>query len=225
MKLSKKRSEDEILQKSCDKVSYIKSESLEIVEVVISKTNSFIPTNSKWRTKKCSLLKISLTNKTPFKKGFAVRKKKLQLGKPISVDKIEGDGNCLFRALSQEVCLSQEFYKILRQLAIDTLLKAEYRNAFDAYISKLVLKYISDSKMETDQIWGTDVEVYALATVLNTPIAVYYKPPEASVFLWFFYKPLLQNTNGFKLMEIKENDQIVYLQNTGVHYDRVLAVS
>ncbi|XP_065653804.1 uncharacterized protein LOC136080718 [Hydra vulgaris] len=222
MKLFEKRSEIETPKKKCDEVSDIKSEPLKIVEVLVSKSNSFTPTNSKWRTRKCSLLKIE--DEIPYKKGFAIRKKKLQLGKPIKVDKMEGDGNCLFRALSQEVCLSQEFYKILRQLAINTLLKAEYRNAFDAYISKLVIKYISDSKMDTDHIWGTDVEIYALATALDTPIVVYYKPPEALVFSWYFYKPLLKDANNFKLMEIKENDQIVYLQNTGVHYDRVVTV-
>ena len=54
-----------------------------------------------------------------------------------------------------------------------------------------MLKYIRDAKMENDKTWGTDIEIFALATALDTPIAVYYKPPQASKCSWHFYKPLI----------------------------------
>ena len=34
--------------------------------------------------------------------------------------------------------------------------------------------------MKNDKTWGTDVKIFALATALDTSIAVYYKPPQAS---------------------------------------------
>ena len=71
-------------------------------------------------------------------------------------------------------------YVKLRQFTIDTLLKPEYRTGFEAYLSKSVLKNIRDAKMKNDKTWGTDVKIFALATALDTSIAVYYKPPQAS---------------------------------------------
>ena len=120
--------------------------------------------------------------------------------------------------------LCEDFYVILHQFTIDTLLNPEYRTEFEAYLSKSVLKYIRDAKMEDDITWGTDVKIYAIATALDTSIPVYYKPPQASKYSWHFYKPLIQHANNVKLKETKEHDQIIYLQNTDVHYNRVVNV-
>ena len=34
--------------------------------------------------------------------------------------------------------------------------------------------------MENYKMWGTDVEIYSLATALDSPIAVYCKSPQSS---------------------------------------------
>ena len=100
MKLFKKRPKPH--KKTYDEVSYdncADSEPLKIVEVV-NQTYPFIPTNSKWRLAKCCLLNIP-PPKIPLKKYCDIRRKKLHLGTLFKVDNIEGNGNCLFRALSQ----------------------------------------------------------------------------------------------------------------------------
>ena len=51
-------------------------------------------------------------------------------GEPLKVDKILGDGNCLFRASSKDVSFSEENHTLLRASAIQTLESSSNKAAF-----------------------------------------------------------------------------------------------
>ena len=61
-----------------------------------------------------------------------VRCKKGALGAPLKVDVIEGDGNCLFRAISYEVTLSQDHHGFFRMSACGILQTDLYQSEFES---------------------------------------------------------------------------------------------
>ena len=66
--------------------------------------------------------------------------------------------------------------------------------------------------------WGTEMEIYALATLLQTQIAVFYRPPGAALYEWYFYPSITVDVPD-------TSAQSVYLYNKGNHFDRVITVS
>ena len=58
----------------------------------------FEPTNEDWRVHQC--IRLSL----PYPLDLPEREIKQQLSPPSQLDRIVGDGNCLYRALSLELC-------------------------------------------------------------------------------------------------------------------------
>ena len=73
------------------------------------------PTTPAWRKQKCKqfLVPTPNSNSEHCKKGA--------LGALLKVDVIEGDGNCLFRAISYEVTLSQDHHGFFRMSACGIL--------------------------------------------------------------------------------------------------------
>jgi len=57
----------------------------------------------------------------------------------------------------------------VRQLIVDELRRGGAR----LYASIAQPDYISDSRVDSDGVWGSDVEIFVAATLLRTPIAVY----------------------------------------------------
>ena len=82
--------------------------------------------------------------------------------------------------------------------------------------------------METDKVWATEVEVFALATLLDTPIASYTtgvgsnrRDPG-----WLFHRPIEQYQKGWenKASADDEINACIYLYNASYHFQRVISV-
>ena len=71
---------------------------------------------------------------------------------PHRLEKIRGDGNCLFRSFS-------------------------HMPSIEPYIQgsgiRSVAEYIRTSNMEKAGTWGTDIEILTLVHLLNTPVYAY----------------------------------------------------
>ena len=65
--------------------------------------------------------------------------------------------------------------------------------------------------------WGTEMEIYALATLLQTQIGVFYRPPGSRLYDWYFYPPIHVDMPDTSALS-------VYLYNKGDHFDRVISV-
>ena len=70
--------------------------------------------------------------------------------------------------------------------------------------------------MEKLGIWGTDVEIFALATLLDTRIAVFYRPLSSETGSWYYYNPMMSSDNV--------EDMSIYFKNHGNHFERVKSV-
>ena len=83
--------------------------------------------------------------------------------------KIIGDGNCLFRALSYFIHGSEDFHTIMRQQLVDFV--HSNKAVFVPYVlSGTIETHILH--MKHDRIWGTQVELQAIATLTQRDVFV-----------------------------------------------------
>ena len=82
---------------------------------------------------------------------------------------VEGDGNCMFRAVSDQVYGTDKHYQLLREKCMDYLVIL--RKFFEPYIDEDFDEYIKFKRK--DKIWGDDVELEALSEIYNRPIEIY----------------------------------------------------
>jgi hypothetical protein len=89
--------------------------------------------------------------------------------KGLHVIEIDGDGNCLFRAISHQVYLNEDHHEELRARVVDHLLAHQQRFAlfcetdFHAYIQEL-------RQLGT---WGDELEIRALEELIDRHIYIY----------------------------------------------------
>lgn len=210
------------LQKACTNTAIVCPESTEVrceeeeLTVIFQtapRNELFAPTTSTWRKSKCVQLQL------PASRAKHDRRVKKAIGEPLSVRQIVGDGNCLFRAISYEVTLSEEHHAFFRAAACSILRDERYSSMFEAaHIPRQmsVNNYINVTNMEKLGTWGTDVEIFALATLLNTKIVVYYRPATSDTFSWYTYRPMTPSD--------KVEETSIYLRNLGNHFERVNSV-
>ena len=100
------------------------------------KPRKFSPTNAQWCIAQSKQLAIEPANgpDAEEERGESI------LRKPKKIDPIKGDGNCLFRAISKEISLSEEHYSLVRDAAISTLKNPSYQKMFEDIIGKPVGK-------------------------------------------------------------------------------------
>ena len=155
----------------------------------------------------CSLVDLPLISKH----SFEMPKKPLTT--PTKFYYIQGDGNCLFRALSYAVTGRQVYHASLRHKIVNHM--REIENLLQPHIGMSLIDYLNSSRMaiKNDKVWGTDIEILAACSLLKTDIYTYNKVGD--VYKW-------NKLNG----SAPENDCAIYINHTnGVHYDIVLDVS
>lgn len=82
---------------------------------------------------------------------------------------IEGDGNCLFRAVSHQLFLNEDHHEELRQRCVEHLIAHKERFAvfcpddFDSYMDSM-------GQLGT---WGDDLEIRALEEIIDRSIRIY----------------------------------------------------
>ncbi|KAL8615618.1 hypothetical protein ACOMHN_026608 [Nucella lapillus] len=172
-------------------------------------TQSFMPTTAAWRMQQSRRLALPAPTTLP------ERQAKGELGIPTKVDNIVGDGNCLYRALSFEVCGTQEYHENIRALIVDMMCRHE--KAFSAYVRHDLGEYICHHALPAHS-WGSDVEIFAAATLLQTTVVVYTAISPTSR-KWLSHPPL------FPLPGIEVSKHKIYLRNLCQHFERVVSVA
>ena len=113
----------------------------------------------------------------------------------------EGDGNCLFRSVSDQMDNNQNNYKLYREMCINYM--KENKDEFIPFIEddEPYDKYIS--RMEEDGEWGGNLEIYALSKVLNANFYIY------------IHKHPMYIVNNFE----KPKKNILLTYHEGKHYN------
>ncbi|KAG0496411.1 hypothetical protein HPP92_000943 [Vanilla planifolia] len=89
--------------------------------------------------------------------------------KGLEVKKMLEDGNCLFRAVADQVYGDPEAYDLARQLCIDYMEKE--RDHFSQFITEGFTSYCK--RKRRDKVYGNNLEIQAFCEMYNRPIHIY----------------------------------------------------
>ncbi|XP_076918530.1 OVARIAN TUMOR DOMAIN-containing deubiquitinating enzyme 6-like [Bidens hawaiensis] len=105
--------------------------------------------------------------------GDAERERQFELDirrtKGYEVKRMLEDGNCLFRAVADQVYGDSEAYDLARQMCIDYMERE--RDHFSQFITEGFTFYCK--RKRRDKVYGNNVEIQALSEMYNRPIHIY----------------------------------------------------
>ncbi|XP_042439498.1 OVARIAN TUMOR DOMAIN-containing deubiquitinating enzyme 6-like [Zingiber officinale] len=99
--------------------------------------------------------------------------------KGFEVKKMLEDGNCLFRAVADQVYGDVEAYDMTRQMCVDYMEKE--RDHFSQFVIEGFTSYCK--RKRRDKVHGNNIEIQAFAEMYNRPIHIYsYSPEPINIF-------------------------------------------
>jgi len=85
---------------------------------------------------------------------------------------VKGDGNCLFRSISDQIYGTEEFHEIIREKCMDYLLIE--REFFEQFIEGGKEEFENYIIMKRKNgVWGDDIELQAISEIYKRPIEIY----------------------------------------------------
>ena len=133
---------------------------------------------------------------------------------------MQGDGNCLFRALCYAITGPQREHFKLRT-AVVAHLRSLSQSGADGYLienympGETIEGHLTESNMDRNGSWGTDVEIIALAHLLGVNITTYSMVHNSYVVRGpWLVDPAQQMNNSLPT---------IYLSYTGDHFNVVIS--
>jgi len=83
---------------------------------------------------------------------------------------MDGDGNCLFRAVSDQIYGTDAHHRLIRHACCDYILSE--RDYFVQFVEGEDLKSYAERKRQ-DGVWADDLEIQALSEIYDRPIEIY----------------------------------------------------
>ena len=152
---------------------------------------------------------------------------------PHKIDWIVGDGHCLFRAISKSITGTQKNHQAVRKAVVKWMVCSDHPTALAKYIvsydwlaeierdkskcPQAIQNYIDTSGMSI-AAWGSDKEMVALATMLQTTIFVSNNASGKRV--WNCFHPLFWNPKY--CMEKSNYKLYLHHSDSRTHYNRVI---
>ncbi|KAG2327357.1 hypothetical protein Bca4012_036365 [Brassica carinata] len=93
----------------------------------------------------------------------------IRQSKGFEIRRMLEDGNCLFRAVADQVYGDSESYDLTRQMCMDYM--EHERDHFSQFITEGFTSYLK--RKRRDKVYGNNVEIQALAEMYNRPIHIY----------------------------------------------------
>ncbi|KAF6165840.1 hypothetical protein GIB67_012737 [Kingdonia uniflora] len=93
----------------------------------------------------------------------------IRRAKGFDVKRMLEDGNCLFRAVADQVYGDTEAYDLVRQMCIDYMERE--RDHFSQFITEGFTAYCK--RKRRDKVYGNNAEIQALSEMYNRPIHIY----------------------------------------------------
>ena len=87
----------------------------------------------------------------------------------LQIREVKGDGNCMFRAISDQVYGADEYYNLIRQKCMNYLVAL--KNFFKPFIGEDFDTYIYRKRQ--DGVWGDDIELEVFSEIYGRPIEIY----------------------------------------------------
>ena len=170
----------------------------------------FNPVNEEWQRNSCAIIGLQFVAAS----GLNMGGPEVTLTRPRTIQSIQGDGNCLFRALSFIITGSEEQHTLVREAILHHMLQiAHFMLSHHINDHSSVSEYIQHTGMGQDGTWGTDIEILTLAHLLNTCIFVY----TTEQCNWWRYGP--QNVD--RSLNVDITSISMFIRNPGQHFDVV----
>lgn len=131
----------------------------------------FLPLNNEEKINICLKLNVPCLSNSQNELVHCVRQ---DLADPSSRKEILADGNCFFRAISFSLTNTEEFHNVMRNAVCMHLLNN--RKLFSQVLrdsAQSVESHISSTCMSQEGTWSTEVEILAMAHMLNVDIYTY----------------------------------------------------
>lgn len=126
------------------------------------------------------------------------------------IKKMEGDGNCMFRAVSDQVYGNEDFHNIIREKCMDYLLiEREFFSQFVEGGDKEFDNYINMKRKFG--VWGDDVELQAISELYNRPIEIYSGSDKP-------LKTFHENIKEYNLKEKNEQNNSIKISPIRISY-------
>lgn len=93
----------------------------------------------------------------------------IRRAKGFEVKRMLEDGNCLFRAVADQVYGDSEAYDLIRQMCIDYMERE--RDHFSQFITEGFTSYCK--RKRRDKVYGNNMEIQSLSEMYNRPIHIY----------------------------------------------------
>ena len=175
----------------------------------------FYPVTIDWQQRACQQLGLQYHAPTRVRPGGP----NVPLTRPDmrSLKRIQGDGNCLFRALSYIITGSEEQHMAVRNAILDHMVTiAHFLLGHHLLNYDSIQTYIVASGMDEEYTWGTDIEMLTLSHLLNTPIVSYSE----QFGNWQRYSP----HNVDRTVRDEINQMSMYLLHSHNHFTVVCSV-
>ena len=198
---------------------------LDLVEVATMeyKLPAFKPLTYRGQKKLCEDLHLQLSDSTNSKRdNISVNSSKYL--------RIPGDQNCLFPSLSYWLTGNIDSFNLVRLKVVENMVVKLKEACIKFIVNKFpnsvinyrnVADYVVKSNMKKNSTWGTNVELFATALLLQTDI-------------WIFSSDMGNNWmvfsgRGAKLIDTVESLPVniagsIYINHNGVHYEAILRV-
>ncbi|XP_078441566.1 OTU-like cysteine protease family protein isoform X2 [Wolffia australiana] len=93
----------------------------------------------------------------------------IRRSKGYEVKRMLEDGNCLFRAVADQVYGDPEAFDMVRQMCIDYMERE--RDHFSQFVTESFMSYCK--RKRRDKVYGNNLEIQALSEMYNRPIHIY----------------------------------------------------
>ena len=133
-----------------------------------NKTIPFKCIDNNWQAEKAALFGLEVKNYHNQNKPYQEVSVHAEPTKTIAM---RGDGNCLFRAFSYILFGVQSYHVLVRDYIVGFM--KNRKDLFERVEATPIGSYIAESHMSEVGTWGTELEILAFATMLNTTIYVY----------------------------------------------------
>ena len=151
--------------------------------VIIYDHGQFSPVTSDWQRQKCKEFMCTYVGGVIYENEALDKTLEIRKLAPSKEKRIYPDGNYLFSSLSYVIIGSDHYHKEIRELLIRKM-KNEFRTVCTNYCSphydllpehhcNTIEEYITINMMDRVGSWGTDLEIFLAAQLLNTDIFVY----------------------------------------------------
>lgn len=129
----------------------------------------------------------------------------------LDIVEVEGDGNCLFRAVAHQIYLDESKHSELRTACVEHMKK--HRERFEHFCTTKFDEHLR--RMALPSTWGDDLEIRALEEICDRPFYIY--SPDSTKDMM----PMPMNTNFSESMNVKDVVPVKLSYHGRSHYNSV----